>query len=676
MARAFHVSQETEDDDVFKKAAEEAGGVTGGGNACNGVTDPEETCANVLAFCASTEQFQRQCPVTCDTCNKGINAPVTNATTVDGGDTGGVDGDELDGSGGGGDEDGGEPDDETLEGGDSVIVANSTDPTGPAPASGLGLPFGTVVLVGIIVGGVVFIAGLAVLIVCCCKRRGSTSSAGASRGGGGARGARGGGRAGRHKKMPPARTKSSKNAPRAARGAGGRAGRRSVKGASENSTETDSIPLSTLAATEYNQNAADELYGAGAEAGGDARPPMPAPSPAAEGDGYLGIGGADESQDARGAVPPPMPQRPTNTSFRRQVAEFQNAPDGFEVDDDDQPPAPPPKESTMQDDAGAAEPGYINSKQAVADALAEAGSDYNPPPPIPPGAGAPPIPMRGGSMKGTSLNGGNGYVNEEMINGLLSSTATSPSSDDDSAYNAVFYHGAVTRTVAEERLKESGRYRFLLRTSNGSTVLSYTAGNLRDLVHLKISEDAEKGTFMINGTPIAASKSVGMTFAGAIDAVLSEAAIKLGKKLFPVRNPALGPGDGAAHAEMDERGYVNTSWATMARYLGELPATDRGEAEKQLKDRGIDGGFLLRQNGEPSAYKASVSCYSGGKFEHCIISLVEDPDKKGAKWVFQGIPQDEVTMLEVATRILKEDKLIPNACWVGSERRPHPGNFI
>ena len=75
--RAFHVSQETEDDDVFKKAAEEAGGVAGGGNACNGVTDPEETCANVLAFCASTEQFQRQCPVTCDTCNKGINAPVT-----------------------------------------------------------------------------------------------------------------------------------------------------------------------------------------------------------------------------------------------------------------------------------------------------------------------------------------------------------------------------------------------------------------------------------------------------------------------------------------------------------------------------------------------------------------------------------------------------------------------
>ena len=51
---------------------------------------------------------------------------------------------------------------------------------------------------------------------------------------------------------------------------------------------------------------------------------------------------------------------------------------------------------------------------------------------------------------------------------------------------------------------------------------------------------------------------------------------------------------------------------------------------------------MLRQNGEPSAYKAAVSCYSGGRFEHCVISLVEDVDKKGAKWVFQGMPQDEV----------------------------------
>ena len=51
---------------------------------------------------------------------------------------------------------------------------------------------------------------------------------------------------------------------------------------------------------------------------------------------------------------------------------------------------------------------------------------------------------------------------------------------------------------------------------------------------------------------------------------------------------------------------------------------------------------MLRQNGEPSAYKAAVSCYSGGRFEHCVISLVEDVDKKGAKWVFRGMPQDEV----------------------------------
>ena len=107
-------------------------------------------------------------------------------------------------------------------------------------------------------------------------------------------------------------------------------------------------------------------------------------------------------------------------------------------------------------------------------------------------------------------------------------------------------------------------------------------------------------SFGIAGTPIAASKSVGMTFAGAIDAVLSEAAIKLGKKLFPVRNPALGPGDGAAHAETDERGYVNTSWATMARYLGELPATDRGE---------VSGNARTRPN--PSAPRISATTHNG-----------------------------------------------------------------
>lgn len=52
---------------------------------------------------------------------------------------------------------------------------------------------------------------------------------------------------------------------------------------------------------------------------------------------------------------------------------------------------------------------------------------------------------------------------------------------------------------------------------------------------------------------------------GAIDAVLAEAAIKLGKKLFPVRDPALGPGEGFAEGETIEQGYVNTSWEVMVR---------------------------------------------------------------------------------------------------------------
>ena len=43
----------------------------------------------------------------------------------------------------------------------------------------------------------------------------------------------------------------------------------------------------------------------------------------------------------------------------------------------------------------------------------------------------------------------------------------------------------------------------------------------------------------------------------------------------------------------------------MAAFLSELPDTDRPTAERQLTDRGIEGGFLLRRNGEIASYKVS-----------------------------------------------------------------------
>ena len=42
-------------------------------------------------------------------------------------------------------------------------------------------------------------------------------------------------------------------------------------------------------------------------------------------------------------------------------------------------------------------------------------------------------------------------------------------------YNPVFHHGDVTRQVAEERLVNAGRWRYLLRTSGEDVVFSYTA---------------------------------------------------------------------------------------------------------------------------------------------------------------------------------------------------------
>jgi len=73
VARAFHVAQNDDGFDEFKDAQENSG-TLGGGGACNGVPDPAD-CERKKAFCVSTESIQKQCPVACDTCNTGVNAP-------------------------------------------------------------------------------------------------------------------------------------------------------------------------------------------------------------------------------------------------------------------------------------------------------------------------------------------------------------------------------------------------------------------------------------------------------------------------------------------------------------------------------------------------------------------------------------------------------------------------
>lgn len=73
VARFFHLAQNDGGFDEFKDAQENSG-TLGGGGACNGVPDPAD-CEAKKRFCVSTESIQKQCPVACDTCNTGVNAP-------------------------------------------------------------------------------------------------------------------------------------------------------------------------------------------------------------------------------------------------------------------------------------------------------------------------------------------------------------------------------------------------------------------------------------------------------------------------------------------------------------------------------------------------------------------------------------------------------------------------
>lgn len=195
-------------------------------------------------------------------------------------------------------------------------------------------------------------------------------------------------------------------------------------------------PPGAAAATDangYNQDLADELYGAEnalpVTAGGGGSAPL---------------------------ASPPMPARPNNASFKRQLAEFAGgtgaAPAGFEVDDDEPPPPPPKTTGTRGGDGS--EDGYINSEQAIAAAMAMAGPDYHRPPPIPGqenDADIPPlIPGKPGSMKG---GGGSPSVASRPAPPVPGPATDSGINVPERAYKAVFYHGELARGVAEERLK-------------------------------------------------------------------------------------------------------------------------------------------------------------------------------------------------------------------------------
>jgi hypothetical protein len=60
-----------------------------------------------------------------------------------------------------------------------------------------------------------------------------------------------------------------------------------------------------------------------------------------------------------------------------------------------------------------------------------------------------------------------------------------------------------------------------------------------------------------------------------------------------------------------------------------------------------------------------VSCMvSRGKYEHQVISLVEDPDQKGAKWVHKGNGLPDIALVEAAAGVLR-DVHVSAPAWLG-----------
>jgi hypothetical protein len=214
----------------------------------------------------------------------------------------------------------------------------------------------------------------------------------------------------------------------------------------------------------------------------------------------------------------------------------------------------------------------------------------------------------------------------------------------------VNHHGDIARDLAEKRLRSAGKFRYLLREkSDGSgVVLSYFGAS--KIAHSRIIEAG--GTYTMDGKSLG---TAGMSQSEAIAAGVESVSRRVGKPIFPVRDPSVGINLETAFVDM-ENGYVNTSWEVMAAALSELPVMERTEAEAQLATRGIDGGFLLRQKGDEGD-KAAISCLSCGKYEHHIMTLVEEIGS--AKWTHHSKARPETALLEAAYGILRE-KLVPN----------------
>ena len=232
----------------------------------------------------------------------------------------------------------------------------------------------------------------------------------------------------------------------------------------------------------------------------------------------------------------------------------------------------------------------------------------------------------------------------------------------------IYFHGAIGRGEAEEILRATGaNFRYLFRAKNSTSVVMsvrYTAGGKHKVQHSMMSQAMPAGltttpTYLLDGKDFN-DLEAGASFADALKAMVSATAKRIGKQLYPVRNP--NQADAANAGNNAVGGYQNTSWECMDAFISDLPQMDRTHAEALLTAKGVDGGFILRVK---TAQNVVVSCMvAPGKFEHKAISLAESLGGQSAAWVHRGIEVEERSLIEAARGILR-DAHVMNATWIG-----------
>lgn len=228
----------------------------------------------------------------------------------------------------------------------------------------------------------------------------------------------------------------------------------------------------------------------------------------------------------------------------------------------------------------------------------------------------------------------------------------------------VYYHGAINRTVAEERLRAAGAsFRYLFRAKNNSSVVMsvrYTEDGKHRVQHSMLSEVVLEGSerqYMLDSKPFDESGAC-LSLSDALRTLVELTSKRVGKVIYPVRDPIqLGSSNGAGGA------YQNTSWETMSAFVSELPQMDRADAENMLEGKSIDGGFMLRLK---AAQNVVVTCMvSSGTFQHHAVSLAETASGQSAAWVYRGKAVEEQSLVEAARCILR-DNHIQTPTWVGA----------